>query len=358
MLLTYAVIALALFFAMNIGASGTAATMASAYGGGAIRSRTAAVILAGLAAMLGAFTGGQEVALTLGKGIIDEDILILEVAAIIIASACLTLFLANLAGIPLSTSEVTVGSILGAGLAYQNLYLPKVLVIVSVWVFLPIIAFVFAYYLAKFVPRLENSRVLHKNTHLVKYMLIAAGCWEAYAAGMNNVANAIAPLVGAGVMSMSTGILWGAVFVALGAMFLGGRVLETNAKKITKLTMLQGTLVSGVSGTLVVIASLFGIPVPLTQATTVSILGIGVREHGARVWKKQVVKKIIQVWLVSPFASMLTTFLLLQVFLFKNFYSVVILISVLITTLGCISLMKLNQSSNEGHLSGNHFFRP
>jgi sulfate permease len=358
MLLTYAAIALALFFAVNIGASGTAASMGAVYGGGALRSRTSAVTLAGLAALLGAVTGGEKVALTLGKGIIDEQLLVLEVAMIIIASACLTLFLANLAGIPLSTSEVTVGSIIGAGLAYQHLYFLKVLTIVSVWVLLPIVAFFCTYFLAKFLPRLENSRILHKNTLLLKSMLIAAGCWEAYAAGMNNVANAITPLVGSGIISMSNGILMGAVFVALGAIFLGGRVLETNAKKITKMTMLQGSLVSGISGTLVVIASLFGIPVPLTQASTVSILGIGAREQGSLVWKKPVVKKMIQVWLVSPFASMLTTFLLLQVFLFKNFYSVVVLISVLITTLGCISLTKLNQSSNKGRWSGNHFFRP
>ena len=56
-------------------------------------------------------------------------------------------------------------------------------------------------------------------------------------------------------------------FVGLGAILLGGKVLETNGKKITKLSLINGSFVSLTSGTLVIIASLFGIPVPLTQAT-------------------------------------------------------------------------------------------
>lgn len=346
MIITYITIALALFFAMNIGASGTAATMASAYGSGAIRSRLIAVTLAGVAAMLGAVTGGQAVTKTLGKGIVNEQWLVAEVAAIVITAACLTLFLANRMGIPLSTSEVTVGALIGVGVAYQQLYLGKVLFIISTWILLPALAFVLSFGIAKMIQWLGVHTACRIPQRWLTILLILAGSWEAYAAGMNNVANAIAPLVGAGMMDMDVGIILGGIFMMLGAMMLGGRVLETNGKKITPMTTIQGTIVSGVSGGLVIAASIFGIPVPLTQATTVSILGIGYQQQGHSVWKSPVVKKILQIWIVSPFASMLVSFTLMQVFLFKNGYTVAILLSALITTAGFISLTQLYKKTS------------
>ena len=57
---------------------------------------------------------------------------------------------------------------------------------------------------------------------------------------MNNVANAVGPLVGAGMMGVTTGILLGGAFVALGAVLLGKRVLETNGKKLCALKRLKG----------------------------------------------------------------------------------------------------------------------
>src|SRR5690606_33904345 len=91
-------------------------------------------------------------------------------------------------------------------------------------------------------------------------LLIISGCLEAFAAGMNNVANAVGPLVGAGLISVSTGVIVGGIFVSIGAIILGGRVLETNGKKITQLSLLQGSAISATGGSLVIIASVFGFP--------------------------------------------------------------------------------------------------
>ena len=49
MILTYLAGAVALFFAMNIGASGAAASVSVAYGSGAISSRKKALLLCGIA---------------------------------------------------------------------------------------------------------------------------------------------------------------------------------------------------------------------------------------------------------------------------------------------------------------------
>ena len=126
------------------------------YGGGAVRSKLVATLFVGAAALLGAVLGGKEVVGTISKGIVPSFLISAEIAVIILASACLTLFYADLAGIPLSTSEVTVGSVVGVGVAYQSLYFGKILLIVTVWFVLPFAALGIAYLLGKLTPRIEG----------------------------------------------------------------------------------------------------------------------------------------------------------------------------------------------------------
>ncbi len=144
-MLTIAAFVIALFFAMNIGASGTAAAMGPAYGSGAVPTKRIAMILVSLFAFLGALSGG-EVVRTIGNGIIPAQVLDVDIVVIVLTAACLTLFTANMIGIPLSTSEVVVGAIVGAGLAFQSLFIDKLLVIVSFWLVIPAASFLIAFF--------------------------------------------------------------------------------------------------------------------------------------------------------------------------------------------------------------------
>ncbi len=332
---------IACFFAMNIGASGTAAAMGPAYGSGAIPKKRNAMLLVGIFAFLGALAGG-EVVRTIGSGIIPSTIVDVELVIIILGAACLSLFIANLLGIPLSTSEVVVGAIVGAGIAYQSLFFDKLIVIVSFWVIIPIVAFVLAYGFGHIVRKVEkkypNLTGKGKWRKPLIILLIISGCMEAYAAGMNNVANAVGPLVGAGLLEITPAILMGGFFVAIGALFLGGRVLETNGKRITKLSLLQGSTVSLTGGSLVITASLFGLPVPLTQVTTSAIIGIGTVDGGMRLWQKSILKQIIKVWIVSPLFSLVLSYGLILLFKQGDYYSLFVLVSVLIATAGAYSM--------------------
>ncbi len=342
--MTYLVIAVALFFAMNIGASGAAATMGVAYGSGALKRKRTALILVAIGVFLGAYLGGGEVVKTLGSGIIPTDLLSVSIVLIILIGATGTLFLANMLGIPLSTSEVTVGSVVGVGVAYQVLYVDSLLVIVAFWLIIPVLAFGIAWSVGHWIRRLERRDARWRGQgsrgwqRMLVLLVIGAGFVEAFSAGMNNVANAIGPLVGAGMMSTGNGILWGGLFVALGALLLGGRVLETNGKKITQMSLLQGTAVSSTGGFLVIVASLFGIPVPLTQVTTSAILGIGSVNHGVDMWQKGIVLKILKVWLVSPLLSLVVSFSLVKIFVEPEPYQVIVMTAGLLSLIGLKSL--------------------
>jgi len=348
--LTSIALMIAVFFAMNIGASGTAASMGAAYGSGAIRSRPLAMWLVAAGALLGAGIGGGEVVKTIGGGIIPSALLGVETVVIILSSAALTLFAANLLGIPLSTSEVTVGSIVGVGIAYQSVYLKNLLVIVSFWAIVPVAAFAGAFLLGKAIAFADKRWPALKGNGRwepwLKGLLVVTGVYEAFSAGMNNVANAVGPLVGAGMVPAASGIWLGGIAVALGCVTLGSKVLETNGKKITTLSLLQGSAVSATGGTLVITASLFGIPVPLTQATTCAILGVGTADNGFRLWQKVIIKQIIMVWIVSPVSSLVVSFGLVNLVLRPDVYVLTVIVSVFVTTMGALRLMRLIRSEN------------
>ncbi|WP_431029362.1 inorganic phosphate transporter [Lysinibacillus sp. LZ02] len=339
-MLEYIAIAIALFFAANIGASGAAASMGVAYGSGAIKNAKFALLLCGIGVIAGAVLGGGEVVKTISGGIIPESIITVKLVIIILLAATSTLFIANLMGIPLSTSEVTVGSIVGVGVAYQVLYIEKLLYIMAFWFIVPIIAFLLLLIGGKILYHFQQKGYL-KDRPLFTFLLIIAGFFEAFSAGMNNVANAVGPLVGANMMTITEGVWIGGVFVAVGALFLGRRVLETNGKKITRYEKTEGILISSTGALLVGISSIFGLPVPLTQVTSSGIIGLGVAKNGAKVFDKNIVKKILRIWIVSPLFSLAISYMLVKVFIESDYYSMIVLVSVAIAIMGAFSLMQI-----------------
>ena len=345
-MLTIIAITIGLFFAINIGASGAAASMGIAYGAGVVKKRLA-LFLCGIAVFLGAWLGGGEVVKTIGSGIVPSSTFTISIALIVLASAALSLFLANIFGIPLSTSEVAVGSVVGAGIVYQSVFVGKLAWIMMFWLLTPVAAFFIAILAASVLKnkKLKAWMEAPKAIPVLSILVIFMGLFEAFSAGMNNVANAVGPLVGAGIMSTSKGIFWGGLFVAFGALALGQRVLETNGKKITKLRLEEGCVISGTGATIVTVASMLGIPVPLTQITTSSIIGIGFVKQGKSVLKKDIVVQLLTVWIVSPVLSMVLSYTLIQLLVEHNFYPIVAMAGVLISVFGVLSLMKRQKSS-------------
>lgn len=326
---------------MNIGASGAAASMGISYGAGVVKKRIA-LFLCAIAVFLGAWLGGGEVVKTIGGGIVPSSTFTVAIALIVLASAALSLFLANTFGIPLSTSEVAVGAVIGAGVVYQSVFIGKFLWIAMFWLLTPIAAFVIAILAASFLKITFIKKLIEKREAgpILTALVVLMGLFEAFSAGMNNVANAVGPLVAAGIMSTGNAVLWGGLSVAVGAILFGHRVLETNGKKITTLKLEEGCVISGTGASIVTVASLFGIPVPLTQITTSSIIGMGFAKHGKSVLKKDIVVQLLTVWIVSPVLSMVLSYTIIQLLIEQNVYPIVAMAGVLISVFGVMFLMK------------------
>jgi PiT family inorganic phosphate transporter len=97
----------------------------------------------------------------------------------------------------------------------------------------------------------------------------------AFSSGTSNIANAIAPLVGSGVLDMDLGIFIGCAAVAVGALTIARRTMETLGNDITELPLTAAIVVALLSSIIVVVMSVLGIPASFVVVATVCIVGLG-----------------------------------------------------------------------------------
>lgn len=306
-------VAVALFMGLNIGGNNAAASMGAAYGA-KIRTKNQVVILIGIFSVLGAVISGGEVIKTLGTGILPAGTIVLKGAIIAVAASGITVFIANLMRVPISTSQAAVGSVVGLGFFFGASKINALFIgyIISWWIISPLMAWLLAYLMGKYLymniliwlaDHHESDVSIRRSLNI---LLTFSGCYVAYSAGANNAANAVGPFVGAGIIGSIPGAIFGGIAIGLGALIMGGRVLDTVGKEITELCVIRATFVEFTSAFIVHIASIKGIPVSLGEIVAAGIIGIGCANSGMHLVKGEVVKKILIAWVVSPlFAGIL-----------------------------------------------------
>jgi len=309
------------FFAINMGASGVAPSFAAAYGSKLIKKRIAFFIF-GIFVILGAVILGRDVAMTLGKGLIPKEFITIDAVLVILSSATLSLFLANILKIPQSTSQVTVGAIVGVGLYFQHLNTKTLFCkILPMWVILPISSYILTLMLYRLIypPKHDNLHIyqtMFANEKKLKRSSLIASCYVAFAIGTNNVANAVGPLFGAGIVDARAGLLYIAPLFGIGAWLMGGKLLETVGREIVPLGKASGVLVSVVTATLLIFASFLGIPQSLVQLNLASIFAISSVKNGHRhTLDQHLTKKTFIVWAITPVLSVIMAYLLSGLFL-------------------------------------------
>jgi len=301
-----------------MGASGIAPAFASTYGGRLIKKKKA-LLLFGFFVILGAITLGRGVAVTLGKNLLPEEFLSFNVVLIILAAATLGLFLANILRIPQSTSQVTVGAIVGAGLYFKHLNLSTLFwKILPMWVILPLLSYFLTWLIYRkiYPPEHDNLHIYQKlfaNEKKLRLSALAMSCYVAFAIGTNNVGNAVGPLFGAGILGINLGLILVSPLFGIGALVLGKGTLETAGKEIVPLGLFSSTLVSFVTATLLIFASILGIPQSLVQLNIFSIFAISCLKNGHKFTLDQrLTKKTFFIWLVTPLISVTLSYLLLS----------------------------------------------
>lgn len=303
-----------------MGASGMAPSFAAIYGSKWIRKKQALAFF-GFFVIVGAVLLGKNVASTLGNGLLAKKYLNLDVVLVILTSAAVSLFLANMLKIPQSTSQVTVGALTGAGLYFKQLYAQTLLLkIIPAWIILPSLSAMLTFFLySKIYPprhgNLHLYQMVFANEKKLRRASLAVSCYVAFAIGTNNVANAAGPLFGAGILGINTGLWLIAPLFGIGAWLMGKGPLETAGKEIVPLGRVSGVLVSFVTATLLIVASSLGIPQSLVQLNLFSIFSISCLKNGHKCTiDHHITKKTFIVWAVTPLISLGLSYLLLSIF--------------------------------------------
>jgi PiT family inorganic phosphate transporter len=124
-----------------------------------------------------------------------------------------------------------------------------------------------------------------------------------FARGLNDTPKIVALLIGAQTLSPNAGLALVAVVMALGGILNARRVAETMSRRITRLNPGQGFTANLVTSLLVTTASRFGLPVSTTHVSVGSLFGIGIVNGTAN---RRMVVAILLAWVTTlPLAGLL-----------------------------------------------------
>ena len=333
-LFTYLLIpyVIAMFLAITMGGSGTGPAFSAAYGANVIR-KSLIPGLFGIMVFLGAILAGKGTASTIGTGLLSSDKMSVEIVSIILFSVAISLLIANLAGIPQSTSQSTVLSVTAVSLYYHDLHTQKLfLEIIPAWFILPVISFILSYLLGRFIYRpmrkkgLTLLRAQNENMKPVwNGLLVLMSLYVAFSIGSNNVANAAGPIATMtanelnikGESNMLLIMILATLIVApsfgIGSSIFGHKIVKNTGKEIILFGRFEAVIIAFVSASLLLLASVTkGIPTSLVQLNVAAILGIGVAKLGAKnIFKKTQVKSFFLMWIIAPAVAFSLTLLLI-----------------------------------------------
>lgn len=284
-----------------------------------------AVFWAALFNVLGAFIT-TEVAKTIGKGIVAPEVLTLKLIIFALIGAIVWVAISTHLGIPISVTHSLVGGLMGVGLASYGAGAMKVSGLIKVikgMLGAPIISFIISSFaiiavswlIKWFLARFSASKI---NQFLRRGQIFTT-LSISLTHGMNDTQNAMgiisASLVAGGFLSSFKVPIWvilgSGIFMGLGTLWGGHRVIHTVGKRLYRVQPIHGFSTELSSAVLIFLHSIGGIPLSTTQVVTAGVMGVGASERRAQVnWRKII--EIFSTWIFTiPGAALISGLLYL-----------------------------------------------
>lgn len=157
--------------------------------------------------------------------------------------------------------------------------------------------------------RILERRQVAAAEQIFRYLQVMTSCYVAFGNGANDVANAMGPLAGiyfivaeGSVAEHSPVPIWmlafGGGMICLGICTWGYRVIETVGSKITELTSIRGFTVEFSAASMILAASMMGLPVSTTHAAVGAYIGVGFA-RGLQALDLGVIWQIMLYWLIT-----------------------------------------------------------
>ena len=309
----FLIILLAIFFAVNMGGASFAASFAAPYGGKLIKGQKAGILFL-LFVILGSVLLGKNVSMTLGRELMPTDLISPKAIIIIFFSAGLSMFVSNMMKIPQSTSLVTVAAIAGVGAYYGKLELKTLYYLIPFWILLPVLSYFITHVMAGYIypPRKTNFWIYERfinHQDKLKGFVIVMSCYNAFAVGTNNVANVVGPLISSsGVFILRDLLIFFALIYGTGA-FVFTEPIKTAGNKIVPLGLLTASIISLVSGTLMIFASAFGVPQSFVMLKMGAIFAVSSLKDGrGSTFNKPLIKRTLYTWTINPIITFFVSF--------------------------------------------------
>jgi PiT family inorganic phosphate transporter len=250
------------------------------------------------------------VADTIGKGLIDKDLVTPSVVFGALVGAMFWNIVTWLKGIPSSSSHALVGGIIGAGVAHAGLTgvqwtgLNKTLIAI---VLSPTLGMILSMLimLASSWLLVRSSASMAERTFRSLHLVSSAAYSLSH--GLNDAQKTMGIIT---VLLYSTGYLtgdfevphWVAIscYIAIGCGTLmgGWKIIETMGSRITKLSQHQGFSASLGGSIIIFIASALGIPVSTTHTITGCVIGAGVARRASAV-RWGVARNVVTAWVIT-----------------------------------------------------------
>ena len=281
------IVAVALVFDFTNGAHDSANAIATVVSTKVLSPRTA-VLMAAALNLIGAFLG-TEVAQTIGKGIVQAEIVrgcqALSLSALMGAIAW-NLFTWYL-GLPSSSSHALIGGLIGSALAYRG---PAALNLVSIaekvllpLVLSPLAGFVTGYLLMlALIWGLRHAQPRRVNTTFRRLQIVSSA-FMATSHGTNDAQKTmgiitLALFAGHHIPDLSVPgwvKVSCALVMAFGTAMGGWKIVRTMGHKIFKLEAVHGFSAETSAAGVIFMASHLGAPISTTHTISASILGVG-----------------------------------------------------------------------------------
>jgi len=276
-----------------------------------------AVLWAAFFNFVAAFVLGTSVAKTIGKGMIDLDVVTNQVILAGLLGAIFWNLVTWYYGLPVSSSHALIGGYAGAAVARAGFSA----ILLSGWVktllfivLAPLIGMVLGLALTILVTwifrRWRPSRLdrLFRRLQLVSAGLYSLGHGGNDAQKTMGIITGL--LVSSGKLKDFNVPLWVILIshaaIALGTMFGGWRIVKTMGTKITKLQPFGGFCAETAGAITLLGATLAGIPVSTTHTITGAIVGVGASRRLSAV-KWGVAGRIVWAWLLTiPIAAVVS----------------------------------------------------
>jgi inorganic phosphate transporter, PiT family len=335
-----------LFLGWSLGANDAANIFGTAVGTKMIKFRSAALI-SGIFVILGAVIQGQGGAETLNRlGMVDA----LGGAFTIALCSGLTVFGLAYYNFPVSTTQATVGAILGWCFFTNHPADYHVLkTVISSWFSGPLLGAIITpllYLLLRFYLRKSRMHII-KLDYYIRIALIVTCAFGAYSLGANNIANVIGVFITSipeirfnlgiiTISSMQLLLFLSGLSVAIGIMTYGRRVMETVRNGIMSLTPEASIVVVLAQALILLLFSSVTIsnflvslglpeipqvPISSTQVVVGSVLGISLVKGVSEV-KFKLPGIIMFGWVLTPILSCLLTFF--SLFIVQNVFNIIV----------------------------------